>query len=117
MSYINELVESNARSIAEMLKSTIALGLVTSAEIRDALLAEAAPVPAGGDLYNLTATTSTLIHKLQESPDRDMLIIVKKILRSTKYAATTWYSVTGQDDNPHHLPLQKVDLPTSPSEP
>jgi hypothetical protein len=110
MTYINELVESNTRSIADMLKATLALGQVQSSEIRDALMAEAAPVPAGGDIYNLTPTTNALIHKLQDSPDRDMLIIVKKILRSTKYAATTWYSVTGQDDNPHHLPLQKVEI-------
>lgn len=115
MSYINELVESNCRSIAEMLKMSISNGHVTGDEIRDALLAEAAPVPAGGDIYNLTSTTNALIHKLQEAPDRDMLIIVKKILRSTKYAATTWYSVTGHDDNPHHLPLQKVDLEATPS--
>lgn len=105
MSYIDELVESNSRSIAEMLKSAIGAGFVTPEEIKNALLAEAAPVPAGGDIYNLTATTSHLIQKLQDAPDRDMLIIVKKILRSTKYAATTWYSVTGHDDNPHHLPL------------
>ena len=108
MSYINELVESNTRSIAEMLKSSIVAGFVTQEEIREALLAEAAPVPTGGDIYNLTSTTTQLIQKLQDAPDRDMLIIVKKILRSTKYAATTWYSVTGQDDNPHHLPLAAV---------
>lgn len=108
MSYINELVDSNARSISEMLKASLAANIVTGQEIKDALLAEAAPVPAGGDIYNLTATTSQLIQKLQDAPDRDMLIIVKKILRSTKYAATTWYSVTGQDDNPHHLPLQNI---------
>lgn len=113
MSYINELVASNARSIAEMLKTSLANGIVTENEIHDALRAEAAPVPAGGDIYNLTAMTNTLMHKLQHSPDRDMLIIVKKILRSTKYAATTWYSVTGFDNNPHHLPIQPLDKPTS----
>lgn len=108
MSYIDELVESNGRSITEMLKNSIAGGIVSQEEIRDALLAEAAPVPAGGDIYNLTATTNSLIHKLQSAPDRDMLIIVKKILRSTKYAATTWYSVAGIDNNPHHLPITPV---------
>ena len=108
MSYIDQLVESNARSIAEMLKNSIGEGLVSGDEIRGALLAEAAPVPAGGDIYNVTTATNTLIHKLQTSPDRDMLIIVKKILRSTKYAATTWYSVAGIDDNPHHLPIAKL---------
>lgn len=113
MSYINELVESNTRSIAEMLKSAIASGFVTQEEIKEALQAEAAPVPAGGDIYNLTSTTGKLIQKLQDAPDRDMLIIVKKILRSTKYAATTWYSVTGQDDNPHHLPLPAVNSEVS----
>lgn len=110
MSYIDELVESNARSIHDMLKTSIAEGAVSSEEIRDALIAESAPVPAGGDIYNLTSKTNTLMHKLQTAPDRDMLIIVKKILRSTKYAAITWYSVAGLDNNPHHLPIQKVDV-------
>ncbi|MCX6126666.1 MAG: hypothetical protein NTV34_18185 [Proteobacteria bacterium] len=108
MSYIDQLVDSNTRSISEMLKNSITEGLVTSDEIRNSLLAEAAPVLAGGDIYNLTATTNALIHKLINSPDRDMLIIVKKILRSTKYAATTWYSVAGIDGNPHHLPITKA---------
>ena len=108
MSYIDQLVESNTRSIAEMLKTSITEGLVTSEEVREALLAESAPVPAGGDIYNLTGKTNALIQKLQSSPDRDMLIIIKKILRSTKYASTTWYSVAGLDNNPHHLPVVKM---------
>lgn len=109
MSYIDELVESNAKSIGEMLKSTLADGVVSQEDIRSALQAEAEPVPAGGDIYNLTAKTNALIQKLQTSPDRDMLIIVKKILRSTKYAATTWYSVAGLDGNPHHLPITRIE--------
>jgi hypothetical protein len=39
-----------------------------------------------------------------------MGIIVKKIMRSTKYAATTYYSVTGADNNPHHLPVQRLEI-------
>jgi hypothetical protein len=88
-----------------MLKESLLRGHVQEQEIKNALLSEAAPVPAGGDIYNLTPTTEAFILKLQSSPDRDMLIIIKKILRSTKYAATTWYSVAGIDNNPHHLPL------------
>ncbi|MCX6118920.1 MAG: hypothetical protein NT027_15390, partial [Proteobacteria bacterium] len=66
------------------------------------------PVPAGGDIYNLTVLTNDLLAKIQQSNDRDMLIIVKKIFRSTKYAAITWYAVTGYDNNPHHLPVSPL---------
>jgi hypothetical protein len=41
-----------------------------------------------------------------------MSIIVKKIMRSTKYAATTFYAVSGADNNPHHLPVQRLEVLT-----
>lgn len=109
MSYINGLIESNLKSLTDMLKSSIAAAAITTDDLRAALEAEAAPVPAGGDIYNVTETTTQLLAKLSQSPDRDMSIIVKKLLRSTKYAATTYYSVTGADNNPHHLPIQRLE--------
>ncbi len=113
MKYITELVESNSRAIADMLKNTIADGILGLDDVKDALLRETAPVPAGGDIYNLTQHSTDLLAKLQNSPDRDMLIIVKKIFRSTKYAATTWYAVTGADNNPHHLPVKPFSVSTT----
>lgn len=109
VSYISELIEGNLRSLTDMLKSSIAANAVTTEELRSALEAEAAPVPAGGDIYSVTSVTTALIGKLQQSPDRDMTIIFKKILRSTKYAATTYYAVSGADNNPHHLPVVRAD--------
>ncbi len=108
MKYLCELVESNTKSIAEMIANAVKQGAVTVTDINDALLKETAPVPAEGDIYNLSETSNILLHKLQQTEDRDMLIIVKKILRSTKYAAVTWYAVTGADNNPHHLPVQPI---------
>ena len=107
MSYISGLIDSNLKSLADMLRSSIESGLITSEQIKSALEAEAAPVPAGGDIYSVTATSTDFLSKLSLTPDRDMTIIVKKILRSTKYAATTYYSVSGADNNPHHLPLKR----------
>ena len=108
MSYIDELIASNQKSLQEMLKDSLENNALSVEDIHAALLAEAAPVPAGGDIYNLTSVSTELVHKIIKSPDRDMLTIVKKILRSTKYAATTYYSVTGIDGNPHHLPVTPI---------
>jgi hypothetical protein len=110
MSYISGLIESNLKSLTEMLKSSLAKESISLSDLRAALEAEAAPVPAGGDIYNVTGITTDLLSKLSQSPDRDMGIIVKKIMRSTKYAATTYYSVTGADNNPHHLPVQRLEI-------
>jgi hypothetical protein len=110
MSYINGLIESNLKSLTDMLKLSLASSHVTVDEIRSALVAESLQVPAGGDIYNVTSISTELLSKLSNSPDRDMNIIVKKILRSTKYAATTYYSVSGGDNNPHHLPVQRLEL-------
>jgi hypothetical protein len=66
-------------------------------------------VPAGGDIYTVSEVTTELVKKLQGGPDRDMTVIVKKILRSTKYAATTYYAVSGADNNPHHLPVTRQE--------
>ena len=109
MSYISGLVESNLKSLTEMLKDALASEAISVSDLRLALEAEAAPVPAGGDIYNVTTSTTELLAKLSTSPDRDMSIIVKKILRSTKYAATTYYAVSGSDGNPHHLPVQRLE--------
>jgi hypothetical protein len=109
MSYIAGLIDSNLKSLSDMLNSSLASGAITRDEIKTALEAEAAAVPAGGDIYSVTATSTEFLGRLSLTPDRDMLIIVKKILRSTKYAATTYYSVSGADNNPHHLPIQRFD--------
>ncbi len=109
MSYISGLIESNLKSLTDMLKDALSSEAITIDDIRLALEAEAAPVPAGGDIYNVTSTTTELLAKLAQSPDRDMSIIVKKLLRSTKYAATTYYAVSGADNNPHHLPVQRLE--------
>ena len=109
MSYIAGLINSNLKSLSDMLNSSLASGAITRDEIKTALEAEAAAVPAGGDIYSVTATSTEFLGRLSLTPDRDMLIIVKKILRSTKYAATTYYSVSGADNNPHHLPIQRFD--------
>ena len=112
MSYVQGLIESNQKSLCEMLRSSLNANVITESEIRVALEAEAAPVPAGGDIYSLTTTALDLLAKLSTSPDRDMSIIVKKIMRSTKYAATTFYAVSGADNNPHHLPVQRLEVLT-----
>lgn len=109
MSYIGGLIESNLKSLTDMLKNALAAECISIEDLRLALEAESAPVPAGGDIYNVTESTNLLLAKLSNSPDRDMLIIVKKLLRSTKYAATTYYAVSGADDNPHHLPVQRLE--------
>ena len=109
MSYISDLIEGNLKSLNDMLKASITAETVSLEELRAALLAEAAPVPAGGDIYSVSELTTEVIKKLQSGPDRDMTIIVKKILRSTKYAATTYYAVSGADNNPHHLPITRQD--------
>lgn len=109
MSYISDLIEGNLKSLTDMLKASIASNSLNPDELRAALLAEAAPVPAGGDIYSVSEVTNEIIKKLQSGPDRDMTIIVKKILRSTKYAATTYYAVSGADNNPHHLPITRQD--------
>lgn len=109
MSYISDLIEGNLKSLTDMLKASIASNSVNPDELRAALLAEAAPVPAGGDIYSVSEVTNEIIKKLQSGPDRDMTIIVKKILRSTKYAATTYYAVSGADNNPHHLPITRQE--------
>lgn len=109
MSYISDLIEGNLKSLTDMLKASIAASTVNSDELRSALVAEAAPVPAGGDIYSVSEVTNELIKKLQSGPDRDMTIIVKKILRSTKYAATTYYAVSGADNNPHYLPIRRQE--------
>jgi hypothetical protein len=106
MSYIDQLVETNSKSVQEMLKTAIEKEQVTRDEVKQAMVAESQPVPEGGELYHLTPVTLQVLQKIQESDDRDMLIIIKKIFRSTKYAATTWYSVAGLDNNPHHLPIE-----------
>lgn len=110
MAYINGLIASNLKSLAEMLKDSIADNSVSVEEIRAALEAEALPIPAGGDIYNVTAVSTDLLLKLTKSPDSDMGTIVKKILRSTKYAAITYFTVSGADNNPHHLPVQRLEL-------
>ena len=109
MSYISGLIEGNLKSLADMLKASIASNAITTEELRAALEAEAAPVPSGGDIYSVTEITNHVLKKLQDAPDRDMSIIVKKLLRSTKYAATTYYAVSGADNNPHHLPVQRLE--------
>ena len=109
MSYIAGLIDSNLRSLSDMLNSSLSSGAITRDEIKAALEAEAAAVPAGGDIYSVTATSTEFLARLTQTPDRDMMIIVKKILRSTKYAATTYYSVSGADNNPHHLPIQRIN--------
>jgi hypothetical protein len=105
MSYIEDLVTGNAKSIADMLKNALGGDFVQYEHIVTALKSEVAPVAAGGNIYDLTENSLNFISLVSKSPDRDMLIIVKKILRSTKYAATTYYSVAGLDDNPHRLPI------------
>lgn len=95
MTYINGLIASNLKSLSEMLKNSIADNAVSVEEIRTALEAEASPIPAGGDIYNVTAVSTDLLLKLAKSPDSDMGTIVKKILRSTKYAAITYFTVSG----------------------
>ena len=110
MSYISGLIESNLKSLTDMLKSAIAAEFINASDLRSALEAEASPVPAGGDIYNVTQNTTDLLAKISRSPDRDMGIIVKKIMRSTKYAATTYYAVSGSDNNPHHLPVQRLEI-------
>lgn len=110
MTYINGLIASNLKSLSEMLKNSIADNAVSVEEIRTALEAEASPIPAGGDIYNVTAMSTDLLLKLAKSPDSDMGTIVKKILRSTKYAAITYFTVSGADSNPHHLPVQRLEL-------
>lgn len=109
MSYISDLIEGNLKSLTDMLKASITANAVNAEELRAALMAEAAPVPAGGDIYSVSDTTTELVKKLQGGPDRDMTVIVKKILRSTKYAATTYYAVSGADNNPHHLPITRQE--------
>ena len=116
MSYIAGLIESNLKSLSDMLNSSLASGAITRDEIRAALEAEAAAIPSGGDIYNVTVTSTEFLGRLTLTPDRDMMIIVKKILRSTKYAATTYYSVSGADNNPHHLPIQRLDATQTASE-
>jgi hypothetical protein len=109
MSYISDLIEGNLKSLTDMLKASITANTINSEELRAALMAEAAPVPAGGDIYSVSESTNEIVKKLQGGPDRDVTIIVKKILRSTKYAATTYYAVSGADNNPHHLPITRQD--------
>lgn len=109
MSYISDLIEGNLKSLNDMLKASITANLVNLEDLRAALTAEAAPVPAGGDIYGVSDVTIELVKKLQGGPDRDMTIIVKKIMRSTKYAATTYYAVSGADNNPHHLPVMRQE--------
>lgn len=114
MSYISDLIEGNFKSLTDMLKASLTDNTINPEELRAALTAEAAPVPAGGDIYSVSDSTTELVKKLQGGPDRDMTIIVKKILRSTKYAATTYYAVSGADNNPHHLPVTRQE-PTAES--
>ncbi len=109
MSYISGLIESNLKSLTDMLKRSLSDEVICTDDLLRALQSEAAPVPAGGDIYNVTPASLDLLQKLSESADRDMSVIVKKILRSTKYAATTFYAVSGADDNPHHLPVQRLE--------
>jgi hypothetical protein len=113
MAYINGLIVSNLKSLSEMLKHSLAAQVVTVDEIRTALEAEASPIPAGGDIYSVTATSTRLLAKIATSPDSDMGTIVKKILRSTKYAAITYFTVSGADNNPHHLPVQRLEHSTN----
>lgn len=113
MAYINGLIVSNLKSLSEMLKDSLAAQAITIEEIRTALEAEASPIPAGGDIYNVTAVSTELLLKLTKSPDSDMGTIVKKILRSTKYAAITYFTVSGADSNPHHLPVQRLEHSTN----
>ena len=58
MSYISGLIESNLKSLTEMLKSSLAKEAISLSDLRAALEAEAAPVPAGGDIYNVTGITT-----------------------------------------------------------
>ncbi len=113
MAYINGLIVSNLKSLSEMLKDSLAAKAITVEEIRAALEAEASPIPAGGDIYNVTSVSTELLLKLTKSPDSDMGTIVKKILRSTKYAAITYFTVSGADSNPHHLPVQRLEHSTN----
>ncbi len=110
MSYIEDLIEGNAKSLIDMLKDSIGADQISKDLIRSALIAEAAPVPAGGDIYRVSPSSSQLLEAIQGSLDRDMYIIVKKILRSTKYAAVTWYSASGADNNPHRLAVEPLIL-------
>jgi hypothetical protein len=112
MAYINGLIVSNLKSLSDMLKTSLASESISVEDLRAALEAEASPIPAGGDIYNVTSLSTSLLAKLSQSPDSDMGTIVKKILRSTKYAAITYYTVSGADNNPHHLPLQRLENST-----
>jgi hypothetical protein len=112
MSYVQGLIDTNLKSLCEMLRSALDLNHISDSDIKAALEAESIPVPAGGDIYGLSDLSLSLLAKLAASPDRDMAIIVKKILRSTKYAAITFYAVSGADNNPHHLPVQRLEVLT-----
>jgi hypothetical protein len=110
MQYILDLVQGNLQSLTSILKQSIADKAVCEADLLSVLKIESKPVPEGEDIYSLSAESQTLFEQISKSSDSDVLVIVKKIVRSTKYAAITWYTASGFDSNPHHLPIKKFNL-------
>lgn len=110
MQYILDLVQGNLQSLTSILKQSIAEKVVCEADLLSVLKIESKPVPEGEDIYSLSAESQKLFEQISKSSDSDVLVIVKKIVRSTKYAAITWYTASGFDSNPHHLPINKFNL-------
>jgi len=77
-----------------MFSRSIAEGYATEDDFRKALDAESEVLAPGANVHQLSMHSEALIAKVMKSPDRNMLIILKKILRSTRYAVLTYRSVT-----------------------
>lgn len=96
MRYVEELMEGNVRSLVSMFEKSIAGGHVTEEDFRRAIAAESKPLTPGANVHQLSLVSEALIARIMKSPDRNMIIILKKILKSTRYAVVTYYNVTGQ---------------------
>ena len=93
MRYVDDLIESNFRSLSQILQLSIGQNHIVEADIRQALVAESLPLSENPHVHQLSASSESFISKIMTSGDRDMLIIVKKILKSVRYAVVTYYSV------------------------
>ncbi len=93
MRYVDDLIESNFRSLSQILQLSIGQKDIVEEDIRAALLAESLPLSENPYVHQLSQSSESFISKIMNSVDRDMLIIVKKILKSVRYAVVTYYNV------------------------
>jgi len=90
MAYLDDLKTNSTEGIVDLVKDSIAGGLLTIKQVEEAVEAEVNAALIESQFYELARQSQLLLKTLHAGPDKFMVTVVKKILKSTKLASHTF---------------------------